>query len=156
MAERGNAGVAGQAAPEGAVAPAVDRIMVEEPVDLRGMHVKQVVVMYQRSVGLGGFHDAAKFEARVWADLDADTDPLEAMRQLGRLTKAQVREQALPTLSRYRQNLKALAEKLPPEGRRELLNLLQDMTYEVLLGLPMTEAEMTVDDAESANMVDSD
>ena len=121
-------------------------LALEEPINLDGVQVKQVVVMYQRSVGLGGFHDAAKFEARVWADVDAGTNPAEAMRQLGRLAKTQVREQALPTLSKYRQNIANLASKLPPEGRQELLAMLQDITYEVLLGLPLDESTITVNE----------
>lgn len=104
--------------------------------DLEGVHVTGVGVTYQRTINLGDYN-SAKYGADAYATLDAGADPAEALRSLGLLVKAQVREQAMPVLLQFRKEIEKLVANLPESQRAAFAPLLKEPSLEIVLGLPM-------------------
>jgi hypothetical protein len=88
-----------------------------------GITIKTISVKYGRKLGLKGY-SSGNLEIDYWADIEDRVDPAEATKKLFDLARAMVREQAQPFLGALRQRLMLLADKLEPEMRKELYDLM--------------------------------
>ena len=102
---------------------------------MEGIHVKTVSVTYERKINLEQY-SSANIGCSIWANIDADVDPQVASRTLFLIAKAQVREQALPLISKFREALKVVVSHLRKEDQTQFDPYFANPSLDLILGTP--------------------
>ena len=104
-------------------------------VDMQGIQVKTISVTYERKMNLQDFNSGT-IGCTIWANLDAGVDPQVASRTLFLIAKAQVREQVMPLVAKFRDTLRLVVSHLRKEDQAQFDPSFATPSLDLILATP--------------------
>ena len=98
------------------------------------MMIRHVTVTYNRTLNLGN-GNYAKVGVELFGSTEEREDAVEGVRDLFLLAKAMTREQAMPMIRKFQEQMERLVATLPEEDRGKFAHLFAEPNLELALGL---------------------